>query len=98
LYDDAIRVARSFEKGPFHVSSQSCPDCARASGDATNDPGARPELTGKERVLCLNAVDGKESRPRHASQGDRRLIAPAAERRWRAALPKQVARAGSDLA
>src|SRR5438034_2816175 len=35
-------------------------DYVRASGEAKNDPGARPDLTGKERVLCLRASDGKE--------------------------------------
>jgi len=33
-------------------------DFVRESGEAKNDPGARPELKGKERVLCLNARDG----------------------------------------
>src|SRR5262245_40886346 len=35
-------------------------DYVRASGDAANDPGKRAESTGKERVLCLSARDGKE--------------------------------------
>src|SRR5436309_1218862 len=35
-------------------------DYVRASGNAANDPGARTDLTGKERVHCLRASDGKE--------------------------------------
>src|SRR5262245_36826093 len=35
-------------------------DYVRTSGDAANDPMARPESAGKERVLCLRASDGKE--------------------------------------
>ena len=35
-------------------------DYMRTSGDAVNDPGARPELKGRERVLCLDASSGKE--------------------------------------
>ncbi len=35
-------------------------DYVRTSGEATNDPGARANLTGKERVVCLRASDGKE--------------------------------------
>jgi outer membrane protein assembly factor BamB len=35
-------------------------DYVKASGEATNDPGLRAELQGKERVLCLAASDGKE--------------------------------------
>ncbi len=35
-------------------------DYVRESGDPKNDPGARANLTGKERVLCLRASDGKE--------------------------------------
>src|SRR6478672_1130049 len=35
-------------------------DFVKASGDVTNDPMARAELAGKERVLCLRASDGKE--------------------------------------
>ena len=34
-------------------------DFVRQSGEARNDPGGRAELAGKERVLCLNASDGK---------------------------------------
>jgi outer membrane protein assembly factor BamB len=34
-------------------------DFVRASGNATNDPSARAELTGKERVLCLDSATGK---------------------------------------
>ena len=34
-------------------------DYLRESGDASNNPGERRALTGKERVLCFNAVDGK---------------------------------------
>src|SRR6476620_6364656 len=35
-------------------------DYVRTSGEAKNDPGARADLTGKERVICLRASDGKE--------------------------------------
>jgi len=35
-------------------------DFVRADGEFKNDPGARAELKGKERVLCLSATDGKE--------------------------------------
>lgn len=35
-------------------------DYVRATGDITNNPGARDKLTGKERVLCLDARTGKE--------------------------------------
>ena len=35
-------------------------DYVRSAGDAKPDPNARSELKGKERVLCLNAADGKE--------------------------------------
>src|SRR5207244_11919273 len=35
-------------------------DYVRTSGDASNDPMTRAELTGKERVLCLRASDGRE--------------------------------------
>jgi outer membrane protein assembly factor BamB len=35
-------------------------DFVKASGDVKNDPMARVELAGKERVLCLRASDGKE--------------------------------------
>ena len=34
-------------------------DYVKESGDTSNNPGQRRELTGKERVLCLNAADGK---------------------------------------
>src|SRR5262245_55082612 len=34
-------------------------DYVRAGGDASNDPGARAELRGNERVLCLAADTGK---------------------------------------
>jgi outer membrane protein assembly factor BamB len=34
-------------------------DYVRESGEAVNDPGGRPALQGKERVLCLRASDGK---------------------------------------
>jgi outer membrane protein assembly factor BamB len=33
-------------------------DYVRESGDVANNPGERKELTGAERVLCLNATDG----------------------------------------
>jgi outer membrane protein assembly factor BamB len=35
-------------------------DYVRDSGDASNDPGARAESQGLERVLCLDAATGKE--------------------------------------
>lgn len=35
-------------------------DYVRAEGDARPDPNLRSEIKGKERVLCLNAADGKE--------------------------------------
>src|SRR4051812_25516818 len=35
-------------------------DYVRTSGNAANDAGARSDLTGQERVLCLRASDGKE--------------------------------------
>ncbi|OWK38478.1 hypothetical protein FRUB_07598 [Fimbriiglobus ruber] len=35
-------------------------DYARADGDATNNPAKRGELTGKERVLCLDAKTGQK--------------------------------------
>ena len=35
-------------------------DYLRESGDASNDPGQRRELKGKERVLCFDAASGKE--------------------------------------
>ena len=35
-------------------------DFVRDSGTVANNPGQRTELTGHERVLCLNATDGKE--------------------------------------
>jgi outer membrane protein assembly factor BamB len=35
-------------------------DYVKAEGDAKNDPGKKNKLTGKERVLCLSAKDGKE--------------------------------------
>lgn len=34
-------------------------DFVVAAGEVKNDPSARAELKGKERVLCLNAADGK---------------------------------------
>ena len=34
-------------------------DYARDAGDTGNDPGTRKELSGKERILCLNAETGK---------------------------------------
>lgn len=34
-------------------------DFVKSSGEVRNDPGARAELTGKERVLCLDAKTGK---------------------------------------
>lgn len=34
-------------------------DYVKESGDTSNNPGQRRELTGKERVLCLNVIDGK---------------------------------------
>lgn len=34
-------------------------DYVRESGDTSNNPGQRRELTGKERVLCLSTTDGK---------------------------------------
>src|SRR5262245_35511434 len=33
-------------------------DYVRTSGEGKNDFGARNELSGKERILCLNAADG----------------------------------------
>jgi len=35
-------------------------DFVRTSGDGKNDPSSRAELSGRERVLCLRASDGKE--------------------------------------
>jgi len=35
-------------------------DYVRTSGEAKNDPSARSDLAGKERVICLQASDGKE--------------------------------------
>ena len=35
-------------------------DYVKTSGDATNDPGTRAELQGRERVLCFDAETGKE--------------------------------------
>jgi outer membrane protein assembly factor BamB len=35
-------------------------DYVRTSGDAKNDPGAKANLTGNERVICLDATSGKE--------------------------------------
>ncbi len=35
-------------------------DYVRSAGDAKPDPNTRSEVKGKERVLCLNAADGKE--------------------------------------
>jgi outer membrane protein assembly factor BamB len=35
-------------------------DYVRSAGDPKPDPNARSEVKGKERVLCLNAADGKE--------------------------------------
>ena len=34
-------------------------DYVRESGDVSNNPGERRQLTGRERVRCLNALDGK---------------------------------------
>jgi outer membrane protein assembly factor BamB len=34
-------------------------DYVREAGDTSNNPGERRSLTGRERVLCLNAADGK---------------------------------------
>lgn len=34
-------------------------DYVRESGEISNNPGERKQLTGRERVLCLNAADGK---------------------------------------
>lgn len=34
-------------------------DYQQANGEATNDPNARADISGKERILCLNAADGK---------------------------------------
>jgi outer membrane protein assembly factor BamB len=48
-------------------------DYLRASGDTKNEPANRNTLTGKERVLCLDAKSGKElwaypyDRPYHVS-------------------------------
>ncbi len=41
-------------KGKVYVT-----DYMRETGDTSNNPGQRRELTGKERVLCFNAEDGK---------------------------------------
>lgn len=35
-------------------------DYVRESGEIANKPGERQQLTGRERVLCLNAVDGRQ--------------------------------------
>jgi len=35
-------------------------DYVRTSGDAKNDPAAKATLTGRERVICLRASDGRE--------------------------------------
>lgn len=35
-------------------------DYVRETGTVTNNPGSRDKLTGKERVLCINAATGKE--------------------------------------
>jgi outer membrane protein assembly factor BamB len=35
-------------------------DYIRSDGDAKPNPNARSEVQGKERILCLNAADGKE--------------------------------------
>ena len=35
-------------------------DYLKTAGNAVNNPGERPELKGKERVLCLDAATGKE--------------------------------------
>lgn len=35
-------------------------DYVRSSGEAKNDPGARADLKGRERVLCFDAATGKE--------------------------------------
>jgi outer membrane protein assembly factor BamB len=34
-------------------------DFVRSTGEVRNDPAARTRLTGKERVVCLSAADGK---------------------------------------
>ena len=34
-------------------------DYVRSAGEAKNDPGTRPELQGRERVLCLDAASGQ---------------------------------------
>lgn len=34
-------------------------DYLRTDGKSTNNPGGRDRLSGKERILCLNAADGK---------------------------------------
>jgi outer membrane protein assembly factor BamB len=47
--------------GPAVVSGKVfVTDYVRTTGEATNDPGARANLTGKERVICLRVSDGKE--------------------------------------
>lgn len=35
-------------------------DYIKESGDATNNPGERKQLMGRERVLCFNEADGKQ--------------------------------------
>lgn len=35
-------------------------DYERSTGDASNDPGGRRQLSGRERVLCFDAVTGKK--------------------------------------
>ena len=35
-------------------------DYVRSTGEAKNDPGARAELSGRERVLCLDAASGQQ--------------------------------------
>jgi len=35
-------------------------DYVRTAGEPKNDPGGRPELAGRERVLCLDAASGNE--------------------------------------
>lgn len=35
-------------------------DYVRESGEISNNPGERKQLSGDERVLCLNAADGKQ--------------------------------------
>jgi len=47
--------------GPAVVGSRVyVTDYVRTAGEPKNDPGGRPELAGRERVLCLDAATGKE--------------------------------------